>query len=166
MNKNPSIVNEEPKPIDLIKTWEESGYSIGFTNGCFDLIHPGHISLLHHAKNECDKLVVGLNSDSSVAKLKGKDRPIQKENARATVLLALKDVDVVIIFNEETPIKLIELIKPDVLIKGGDYKIDEIVGAEFIQQNGGRVVLSDYKNGHSTSAVSYTHLTLPTSDLV
>lgn len=153
MNKNPSIVNEEPKPIDLIKTWEESGYSIGFTNGCFDLIHPGHISLLHHAKNECDKLVVGLNSDSSVAKLKGKDRPIQKENARATVLLALKDVDVVIIFNEETPIKLIELIKPDVLIKGGDYKIDEIVGAEFIQQNGGRVVLSDYKNGHSTSDI-------------
>ena len=153
MNKKPSIVNEEPKPIDLIRTWEESGYSIGFTNGCFDIIHPGHISLLHCAKNECDKLVVGLNSDSSVAKLKGKDRPIQKENARATVLLALKDVDVVIIFNEETPIKLIELIKPDVLIKGGDYKIDEIVGAEFIQQNGGRVVLSDYKNGHSTSDI-------------
>ena len=153
MNKNSSIVNEEPKPIDLIRTWEERGYSIGFTNGCFDLIHPGHISLLHCAKNECDKLVVGLNSDSSVAKLKGKDRPIQKENARATVLLALKDVDVVIIFNEETPIKLIELIKPDVLIKGGDYKIDEIVGAEFIQQNGGRVVLSEYKNGHSTSDI-------------
>ena len=153
MNKKPSIVNEEPKPIDLIRTWEKRGYSIGFTNGCFDLIHPGHISLLHCAKNECDKLVVGLNSDSSVAKLKGKDRPIQKENARATVLLALKDVDVVIIFNEETPIKLIELIKPDVLIKGGDYKIDEIVGAEFIQQNGGRVVLSDYKKGHSTSDI-------------
>ena len=153
MKKKSSIVNDEPKPIDLIRTWEESGYSIGFTNGCFDLIHPGHISLLHCAKNECDKLVVGLNSDSSVAKLKGKDRPIQKENARATVLLALKDVDVVIIFNEETPIKLIELIKPDVLIKGGDYKIDEIVGAEFIRQNGGRVVLSDYKNGHSTSDI-------------
>ena len=153
MNKNSSIVNEEPKPIDLIRTWEERGYSIGFTNGCFDLIHPGHISLLHCAKNECDKLVVGLNSDSSVAKLKGKDRPIQKENARATVLLALKDVDAVIIFNEETPIKLIKLIKPDVLIKGGDYKIDNIVGAEFIQQNGGRVVLSDYKNGHSTSDI-------------
>ena len=153
MNKNSSIVNEEPKPIDLIRTWEESGYSIGFTNGCFDIIHPGHISLLHCAKNECDKLVVGLNSDSSVAKLKGKDRPIQKENARATVLLALKDVDAVIIFNEETPIKLIKLIKPDVLIKGGDYKIDNIVGAEFIQQNGGRVVLSDYKNGHSTSDI-------------
>ena len=153
MNKKPSIDNEEPKSIDVIRTWEESGYSIGFTNGCFDIIHPGHISLLHHAKNECDKLVVGLNSDSSVEKLKGKDRPIQKENARATVLLALKDVDIVIIFNEETPIKLIELIKPDVLIKGGDYKIHEIAGAEFIQQNGGRVVLSDYKNGHSTSDI-------------
>ena len=151
MNKKPSIVNEEPKPIDLIRTWEESGYSIGFTNGCFDLIHPGHISLLHHAKNECDKLVVGLNSDSSVAQLKGEDRPIQKANARATILLALQDVDVVIIFDEETPIKLIESIKPDVLVKGGDYKIDAIVGAEFINQNGGRVVLSNYKNGHSTS---------------
>tara|TARA_Y100000766_G_C18558848_1_gene436631 strand:+ start:15 stop:494 length:480 start_codon:yes stop_codon:yes gene_type:complete len=153
MNKKPSIENVESKPIDLIRTWGERGYSIGFTNGCFDLIHPGHISLLHHAKNECDKLVVGLNSDSSVKKLKGKDRPIQKENARATVLLALKNVDAVIIFNEETPIKLIKLIKPDVLIKGGDYKIDNIVGAEFIQQNGGRVVLSDYKNGHSTSEI-------------
>jgi D-beta-D-heptose 7-phosphate kinase/D-beta-D-heptose 1-phosphate adenosyltransferase len=87
MNRKPSIVNAEPNPIDLIRTWRESGYSIGFTNGCFDLIHPGHISLLHRAKNECDKLVVGLNSDNSVAKLKGKDRPIQKENARATVLL-------------------------------------------------------------------------------
>ena len=151
MNKKPSIVNVEPKPIDLIRTWEESGYSIGFTNGCFDLLHPGHISLLHHAKNECDKLVVGLNSDSSVAQLKGEDRPIQKANARATVLLALQDVDVVIIFDEETPIKLIESVKPDVLVKGGDYKIDEIVGAEFINQNGGRVVLSNYKNGHSTS---------------
>ena len=151
MNKKPSIVNEEPKPIDLIRTWEERGYSIGFTNGCFDLIHPGHISLLHCAKNECDKLVVGLNSDSSVAQLKGEDRPIQKANARATVLLALQDVDVVIIFDEETPIKLIESIKPDVLVKGGDYKIDEIVGANFINRNGGRVVLSNYKNGHSTS---------------
>jgi D-beta-D-heptose 7-phosphate kinase/D-beta-D-heptose 1-phosphate adenosyltransferase len=153
MNRKPSIVNAEPNPIDLIRTWRESGCSIGFTNGCFDLIHPGHISLLHRAKNECDKLVVGLNSDNSVVKLKGKDRPIQKENARATVLLALKDVDAVIIFNEETPIKLIELIKPDVLIKGGDYKIGEIVGADFVQQNGGRVVRSDYKNGHSTSEI-------------
>ena len=106
---------------------------------------------MHHAKNECDKLVVGLNSDNSVAQLKGEDRPIQKENSRATVLLALRDVDVVIIFHEETPIKLIELIEPDVLVKGGDYKINEIVGAEFINQNGGRVVLSNYKNGHSTS---------------
>ena len=106
---------------------------------------------MHNAKNECDKVVVGLNSDSSVAQLKGEDRPIQKANARATVLLALQDVDVVIIFDEETPIKLIESIKPDVLVKGGDYKIDAIVGAEFINQNGGRVVLSNYKNGHSTS---------------
>ena len=144
-------MNAKSEPFDLIRAWRLQGHSIGFTNGCFDLLHPGHISLLHHAKNECGKLVVGLNSDSSVARLKGEDRPIQKANSRATVLLALQDVDVVIIFHEETPIKLIELIKPDVLVKGGDYKIHEIVGAEFINQNGGRVVLSDYKNGHSTS---------------
>ena len=151
MNKKPSDIHAESKPFDVIRSWRSQGYIIGFTNGCFDLLHPGHISLLQHAKNECDKLVVGLNSDSSVAQLKGEDRPIQKANARATVLLALQDVDVVIIFDEETPIKLIESIKPDVLVKGGDYKIDEIVGAEFINQNGGRVVLSNYKNGHSTS---------------
>ena len=151
MNKKPSDIHAESKPLDVIRSWKSQGYIIGFTNGCFDLLHPGHISLLHHAKNECDKLVVGLNSDSSVAQLKGEDRPIQKANARATVLLALQDVDVVIIFDEETPIKLIESVKPDVLVKGGDYKIDEIVGAEFINQNGGRVVLSNYKNGHSTS---------------
>ena len=151
MNKKPSDINAESKPFDVIRSWRSQGYIIGFTNGCFDLLHPGHISLLHYAKNECDKLVVGLNSDSSVAQLKGEDRPIQKANARATILLALQDVDVVIIFDEETPIKLIELIKPDVLVKGGDYKIDEIVGAEFINQNGGRVILSNYKNGHSTS---------------
>ena len=151
MNKKPSNIHVESKPFDVIRSWRSQGYIIGFTNGCFDLLHPGHISLLQHAKNECDKLVVGLNSDSSVAQLKGEDRPIQKANARATVLLALQDVDVVIIFDEETPIKLIESIKPDVLVKGGDYKIDAIVGAEFINQNGGRVVLSNYKNGHSTS---------------
>ena len=151
MNKKPSDIHAESKSFDVIRSWRSQGYIIGFTNGCFDLLHPGHISLLRHAKNECDKLVVGLNSDSSVAQLKGEDRPIQKANARATVLLALQDVDVVIIFDEETPIKLIESIKPDVLVKGGDYKIDEIVGAEFINQNGGRVVLSNYKNGHSTS---------------
>ena len=151
MNKKRSDIHAESKPFDVIRSWRSQGYIIGFTNGCFDLLHPGHISLLRHAKNECDKLVVGLNSDSSVAQLKGEDRPIQKANARATVLLALQDVDVVIIFDEETPIKLIESIKPDVLVKGGDYKIDEIVGAEFINQNGGRVVLSNYKNGHSTS---------------
>ena len=151
MNKKPSNIHAESKPFDVIRSWRSQGYIIGFTNGCFDLLHPGHISLLQHAKNECDKLVVGLNSDSSVAQLKGEDRPIQKANARATILLALQDVDVVIIFDEETPIKLIELIKPDVLVKGGDYKIDQIVGAEFINQNGGRVVLSNYKNGHSTS---------------
>ena len=114
MKKKPSNIHVESKPFDLIRSWRSQGYIIGFTNGCFDLLHPGHISLLHHAKNECDKLVVGLNSDSSVAQLKGEDRPIQKANARATVLLALQDVDVVIIFDEETPIKLIELIKPDV----------------------------------------------------
>ena len=153
MNKKPSNIHAESKPFDVIRSWRSQGYIIGFTNGCFDLLHPGHISLLQHAKNECDKLVVGLNSDSSVAQLKGEDRPIQKANARATVLLALQDVDVVIIFDEETPIKLIESIKPDVLVKGGDYKIKDIVGYKEVTKSGGKVVTVPLVEGLSTTKI-------------
>lgn len=137
--------------LNRIEAWRTINLQIGFTNGCFDLLHPGHISLLSKAKSECDKLIVGLNSDVSVGRLKGSQRPVQTEEARATILNSLKAVDCVIIFNEDTPLKLIERIKPDVLIKGGDYKLSQVVGADFIKVNGGRVVLANYQVGHSTS---------------
>ena len=134
-----------------INAWKSSNLQIGFTNGCFDLLHPGHISLLSRAKSECDKLIVGLNSDASVRRLKGSQRPIQTEEARAIVLNGLKAVDCVIIFGEDTPLKLIEVVKPDVLVKGGDYKLDQVVGAGFVKGNGGRIVLASYQAEHSTS---------------
>ena len=137
--------------LDSLSKWRAGGQTIGFTNGCFDLLHPGHISLLRQAKNNCDRLVVGLNSDASVRRLKGADRPVQSESARAQVLASLETIDLVVIFAEDTPINMIEAIRPDVLIKGGDYRIDEVVGAEFVQGAGGRVLLVESEAGFSTS---------------
>lgn len=138
--------------LDRIGQWRRKGLKIGFTNGCFDLLHPGHISLLAQAKEACDRLVVGLNSDSSVKRLgKGDDRPVQMETARATVLASLANVDMVIIFGEDTPQKLIEAIRPDVLVKGSDYELAKVVGADLVQSYGGRVLLAELKPGHSTT---------------
>ena len=124
----------------------------GFTNGCFDLLHPGHISLLRQARAACDRLVVGLNSDASVARLKGPSRPVQAETARAVVLASLEDVDRVVVFGEDTPLELIEALRPDVLVKGADYSVEEVVGAKEVQAYGGEVVLAELKPGHSTTA--------------
>ncbi|OHC74025.1 MAG: bifunctional heptose 7-phosphate kinase/heptose 1-phosphate adenyltransferase [Rhodospirillales bacterium RIFCSPLOWO2_12_FULL_58_28] len=138
--------------LDRIGQWRRKGLKVGFTNGCFDLLHPGHISLLAQAREACDRLVVGLNSDSSVKRLgKGDDRPIQMETARATVMASLAAVDMVIIFGEDTPLKLIEAIRPDVLVKGSDYELDKVVGADLVQSYGGRVLLAELKPGHSTT---------------
>jgi len=134
-----------------IQIWRKSGKKIGFTNGCFDLLHPGHISLLKQASRTCDRLVIGLNNDSSVRGLKGKDRPIQNETARATVLASLANVDAVVLFAENIPLKLIKAIKPDVLIKGADYTIDQIPEAKIVHGYGGKVVLADLKAGQSTT---------------
>jgi len=131
--------------------WRERGLKVGFTNGCFDLLHPGHISLLAQARSACDRLVVGLNSDASVSRLKGPSRPVQSESARAAVLGALAAVDMVVIFNEDTPIRLIETLRPDVLVKGADYSIETVVGADIVLGYGGRVVLADLAEGHSTT---------------
>lgn len=131
--------------------WRAQGLTVGFTNGCFDLLHPGHISLLTQARAACDRLVVGLNSDSSVRKLKGETRPVQSEAARAAVLGALAAVDMVVIFSEDTPLSLLERLRPDVLVKGADYAINEVVGADLVQGYGGRVVLADLAEGHSTT---------------
>lgn len=127
---------------DLIARWREQGARIGFTNGCFDLLHAGHVSLLAQARAQCDKLVVGLNTDGSIGRLKGPERPINSEAARAVVLSSLKDVDLVVLFDEDTPLQLIERFKPDVLIKGQDYTVDTVVGADVVQAYGGQVYLA------------------------
>ena|SRR6516225_4511959 len=127
--------------------------TIAFTNGCFDILHQGHISSLSKAAKEADFLVVGVNSDASTKKLKGPDRPVNNQEARSTVLASLLMVDAVIIFEEDTPLQLIKAIMPDVLVKGGDYTIDQIVGAKEVIENGGRVVISPILEGHSTSGI-------------
>jgi D-beta-D-heptose 7-phosphate kinase/D-beta-D-heptose 1-phosphate adenosyltransferase len=131
--------------------WKRQGLKVGFTNGCFDLLHPGHIALLRGASAECDRLIVGLNSDSSVRRLKGSQRPIQTEQARAEVLGAIECVDLVVIFNEDTPLEAIKFIKPDVLIKGSDYEEKDIVGADFVKASGGQVARIQIREGHSTT---------------
>lgn len=137
---------------DMIALWRHKGNKVGFTNGCFDLLHPGHISLLQQSKANCDKLVVGLNSDASVQRLKGPTRPVQSEAARATVLASLACVDLVVIFDEDTPYELIAALHPDLLVKGADYTIDKVVGADLVQSWGGKVVLADLVAGQSTTA--------------
>lgn len=137
--------------LHKIKIWRAGEERIGFTNGCFDLLHPGHISLLSQARSACDRLVVALNSDSSVKVLKGANRPIQDELSRALVLASLSAVDLVVLFDEVTPIKLIEAIRPDVLVKGSDYSIDQVVGADVVQSYGGKVILAELMSGHSTT---------------
>jgi D-beta-D-heptose 7-phosphate kinase/D-beta-D-heptose 1-phosphate adenosyltransferase len=135
----------------LVRDWRAQGLAIAFTNGCFDLLHPGHISLLDQARRTADRLVVGLNADISVSRLKGPNRPVQGEIARATVLAAVKSVDAVVVFADDTPLALIEALEPDVLVKGADYRLDNVVGAEFVQRRGGKVVLVDLLAGHSTT---------------
>jgi D-beta-D-heptose 7-phosphate kinase / D-beta-D-heptose 1-phosphate adenosyltransferase len=139
--------------LQLTEIWREQGASIAFTNGCFDLLHPGHVSLLDQAKRSADRLIVGLNSDDSIRRLKGADRPIQNEIARATVLSSLKFVDAVVIFSEDTPIELIHALKPDVLVKGADYTLEAVVGGDFVRSRGGRVILAELVEGQSTSSM-------------
>ena len=133
--------------------WRRQGLRVGFTNGCFDLLHPGHVKLLAGARAACDRLVVGLNGDASVTRLKGEGRPVQPVQARAEVLAALEAVDLVVVFDEDTPEKLIARVKPTVLVKGGDYKREEVVGHDIVEALGGQVILIDIVPGHSTSAM-------------
>ncbi len=126
---------------------------IVFTNGCFDILHPGHIRYLKEAKNKGDILIVGINSDSSVRKIKGTDRPIFKQRERAEALSSLRAVDYVVIFNEITPLKLIKAIKPDFLVKGGDWNLKRIVGGEFVSSYGGKIISTPYFKGYSTTGI-------------
>lgn len=133
--------------------WRRQGLRVGFTNGCFDILHPGHVRVITQARAACDRLIVGLNSDASVRRLKGPERPVQDERARAEVLAALEAVDLVVIFEQDTPLELITQIKPSVLVKGGDYTREQVVGHEIVAANGGTVVLVDILPGHSTTSL-------------
>jgi rfaE bifunctional protein nucleotidyltransferase chain/domain len=138
----------------LIAVWRLKNEKIIFTNGCFDILHRGHIDYLAKAANLGTKLIVGVNSDQSVKQLnKGRGRPIQDENSRAIIVAALHVVDAVIIFNENTPIELIKMVQPDFLVKGGDWKPEQIVGNEIVTANGGKVLSIDFLPGYSTTAI-------------
>ena len=138
---------------DFFENIRKNNSKIVFTNGCFDILHVGHIRYLEKAKQMGDYLVVGLNSDKSVKKLKGDKRPINRQKDRAEMLLALESVDFVVIFEEKTPYKLIKKIKPDILVKGGDWKIEDIVGSDLVQSYGGSVKSISYIKGKSTTNV-------------
>jgi D-beta-D-heptose 7-phosphate kinase/D-beta-D-heptose 1-phosphate adenosyltransferase len=133
--------------------WRRRGLRLGFTNGCFDILHPGHIKLLTEAHAACDRLIVGLNSDESVRRLKGESRPMQDVHARAEVLAAIEAVDLVVVFDQDTPLDLIKRVRPKVLVKGGDYRREEVVGHELVESDGGEVLLIPLVPGFSTTKI-------------
>jgi D-beta-D-heptose 7-phosphate kinase/D-beta-D-heptose 1-phosphate adenosyltransferase len=133
--------------------WRRQDLRVGFTNGCFDLLHPGHVKLLTAARAACDRLVVGLNGDGSVRRLKGEGRPVQEQQSRAEVLAALEAVDLVVVFEQDTPLELLRRVRPTVLVKGADYRLDQVVGREIVEADGGEVILVELVPGHSTTAL-------------
>lgn len=133
--------------------WRSAGLSVVFTNGCFDLLHVGHVKTLHRARAEGDRLIVGVNSDASVQRLKGPSRPINPERDRATLLAALECVDAVTIFAEDTPVELLSVVRPDVHVKGGDYREEDLPEAAVVKQHGGRIVLISLVPDRSTTAI-------------
>ena len=137
----------------LLTYWKLKNQKIVFTNGCFDILHRGHVEYLAQAANYGNVLVIGLNTDSSVRRLKGKNRPVQDEIARATILASLQFVSAVILFDEDTPYELIKKVQPDVLIKGSDYNIEDIVGYDIVKAKGGEVVTIDFIEGYSTTSI-------------
>jgi len=150
MNNNKEInINDLLK--NLSKLRKKKNIIIGFANGCFDLLHKGHLSLLSESKKKCDYLIIGLNSDKSIKLLKGKSRPIENETKRVSMLTKQKEVDAIIIFEELTPLNLIINIKPNILFKGSDYLDKKIIGSNFIHQNGGKIELIDILDGYSTT---------------
>ena len=159
LDASPRLTAISPGAISLREAkalregWEREGLSVGFTNGCFDILHAGHVALLREAAGACDRLIVALNTDASVSALKGPSRPVQSEDVRAAVMAALKGVDAVILFGEPTPLEAIKALQPDVLVKGADYTEDQIVGAEIVKARGGRVVRVNLVDGQSTTKV-------------
>ncbi|MCB9012663.1 MAG: D-glycero-beta-D-manno-heptose 1-phosphate adenylyltransferase [Bacteroidales bacterium] len=137
----------------IIEQWKKAGNKIVFTNGCFDIIHRGHMELLSKASDLGNKLIIGLNSDSSVRNLKGEGRPLQDELSRSLVMAGFSFVDLVVLFPQETPLELIQLILPDILVKGGDYKASEIVGYDTVTKNHGQVITINFVEGYSTTSI-------------
>ncbi|WP_426130741.1 D-glycero-beta-D-manno-heptose 1-phosphate adenylyltransferase [Pararhizobium sp. PWRC1-1] len=135
------------------EAWRREGLTVGFTNGCFDILHPGHVKLLKASKAQCDRLVVGINTDASVRRLKGPERPVQAEGARSVVIAALDTVDMVMLFDDDTPMELIQVLRPDVIFKGADYTVDNVVGGAFVRAYGGKVVLVDLEADQSTTSL-------------
>jgi D-beta-D-heptose 7-phosphate kinase/D-beta-D-heptose 1-phosphate adenosyltransferase len=148
-------INQKIKTIDqakaVIASWKILGKTVAFTNGCFDILHPGHLYSLSQTAKEADYLIVGLNSDDSVKRLKGPDRPINNTHDRALILANLVLVDMVVVFEQDTPLELISNLLPDILVKGGDYTIDTIVGAKEVIANGGKVIINPIVEGFSTT---------------
>ena len=136
-----------------VDSWKESGEKVVFTNGCFDILHRGHVEVLARAADLGNRLIIGLNSDQSIQALKGENRPIENEDSRVILLASLSFVDAVILFSEETPLNLISTLKPDVLTKGGDYEIETIVGHKVVEENGGEVILVPFLDGFSSTTI-------------
>ena len=155
--KLPQIISQKiydlPGLLHQVRRWRLLGKTVAFTNGCFDILHQGHISSLSDAAREADILVVGINSDASTRRLKGEQRPINNQDARTTVLASLLMVDAVVLFEEDTPLELIKAVEPDVLVKGGDYTLEQIVGAKEVMAAGGRVVINPIVAGFSTTGL-------------
>lgn len=142
-----------PDALRTVHQWRVTGKTVAFTNGCFDILHRGHIFSLSQAAKEADYLIVGLNSDASTKQLKGPGRPINDQQARAIVMASLLMVDMVVVFDEDTPLELIKVIMPDVLVKGGDYTEEQIAGAKEVKANGGRIVINPIVEGFSTTNI-------------
>ncbi|WP_207493516.1 D-glycero-beta-D-manno-heptose 1-phosphate adenylyltransferase [Aridibaculum aurantiacum] len=149
----PAKIYSLPQLLNAVAEWKKEGKTISFTNGCFDILHEGHIASLSEAAAEADLLVVAINSDASTRRLKGPERPVNNERSRALLMASLHIVDAVVIFEEDTPANVINAIMPDVLVKGGDYTIETIVGAKEVIANGGRVVINPIVQGFSTTGI-------------
>jgi D-glycero-beta-D-manno-heptose 1-phosphate adenylyltransferase len=153
MEKSENKIKSLSEAKRTVAAWKAKGEKIVFTNGCFDLLHLGHVDYLEKARSMGDKLVLGLNSDDSVSRFKGPERPLQDQNSRARVLAALQFIDLVVFFNEDTPLELITEIRPDVLVKGSDYLAENIVGADVVKQHGGVVKTIGFVPGYSTTRI-------------
>lgn len=153
MEKIANKIKNVEQSLVQVEKWRSHGQKIVFTNGCFDILHLGHVDYLEKAAGLGDRLIIGLNTDDSVSRFKGPERPIQDQNSRARILSSLQFVDMVVLFNEDTPLELISKLIPDILVKGSDYLAENIVGAEVVKKHGGEVKTIDFVSGYSTSRI-------------